>query len=179
MDRLLINYLPPHSAELLEVQSLMTAEQPEIERLWGDIDNALKDQFLSTATITGIMRWEKMLKLVPRATDTLDERRFRILARINEQLPFTKNTLRDMLKALCGEKGFRMTIFYGEYRIRVLVELSVKKMVAEVESLLKRVIPANMFVEVSLLYNVWETTKMKTWGELLPKTWGAVKEEVS
>lgn len=45
------------------------------------------------------------------------------------------------------------------------------------EALLRRVLPANLVIEVSLMYNQWEKIKGRTWGELLGKTWGAVKEE--
>lgn len=177
MDRKLIDYLPEHSQEILEMRVIMAAEQKEFERLWTEINNTKKDQFLVTATENGIARWEKMLKISPKATDTTEERRLRILAKVNEQLPFTKVTLAQSLTALCGEGGYKMDIRYGEYRVRVLVALAAKKMVDEVQKLLQRVLPANLLIEVTLLYNTWEKTKAKTWGELLSRKWRGVKED--
>lgn len=177
MDRLLIHYLPDHSAEIKEMAAIMDAEQPEVETLWGEIDTSLADQFLTTATERGIARWEKMLSISPRATDTLDDRRFRVLAKVNEQLPFTKITLREQLTALCSERGFRFAIKHGEYRVEVRVELTARKMIDEVESLLRRVLPANLLIDLTLLYNQWENVKTRTWGAIKTKTWKALKEE--
>lgn len=177
MDRLLIQYLPDHSAEIEEMAAIMAAEQPEVEMLWGEIDHALEDQFLATATERGIARWEKMLSISPRATDTLSDRRFRVLAKVNEQLPFTKITLKEQLTALCGEGGFRFTIKHGEYRVEVRVELTARKMIAEVGELLWRVLPANLLIDLSLLYNQWSKVKAKTWGAIKTKPWKAIKEE--
>lgn len=177
MDRKLIDYLPEHFSNILEMRVIMEAEQKEFERLWGEIDNTKKDRFLITATENGIARWESMLKISPKATDTIEERRLRILAKVNEQLPFTKITLAQSLTALCGENGYKMEIGYGEYRVRVLVALTAKKMVDEVQRLLRRVLPANLLIEVTLLYNTWGKIKTKTWGELLSRKWRGVKED--
>lgn len=176
MDRKLIDYLPEHAQEIIEMRVIMAAEQKEFERLWTEIDNTKKDQFLVTATENGIARWERMLKISPKATDTIEERRLRILAKVNEQLPFTKVTLAQSLTALCGEGGYKLEIQYGEYRVRVLVALTARKMVDEVQKLLQRVLPANLLIEVTLLYNTWERLESKTWEELESKTWDEILE---
>ncbi len=176
-NRKLIDYLPRHSQDIHEIRVIMDAEQPEIEKIWREAERVQQDVFLATASDAGLARWEKMLGISAKDSDTLEERRMRCLAKVNEQLPFTKRTLAESLTALCGDGGYKLHIGYGEYSVRVLVALAAKKMVAEVEALLRRVLPANLVIEVSLMYNQWEKIKGRTWGELLGKTWGAVKEE--
>lgn len=176
MDRKLIDYLPEQVSEIHEFKVIMNAEQSEIERLWDKVDEGLSNQFLATATEYGIERWERMLKLSKKDTDSIEDRRLRILAKVNEQLPFTKITLEDSLKALCGENGYKLVISYGEYRVNVQVALTAKTMLDEVDKLLRRVLPANLLVTVVLLYNQWAKLETKTWEELESLTWDEILE---
>ena len=87
MDRLLIDYLPPVLQGVREFGMIMDIEQEEISRLWGAIEAALNDQFIQVATEYGISRWESILGIVPKGTDTLDDRRFRTLTLLSDQRP--------------------------------------------------------------------------------------------
>ena len=78
MDRNLIDYLPQVLKEVRELKLLLQSEQVEIANLWGSIDNALNDQFVIDATEYGVKRWEKILGIIPKATEPLDARKFRI-----------------------------------------------------------------------------------------------------
>ena len=46
-----------------------------------------------------------------------------------------------------------MTLYNDEYRLRILLELTIKKLFDEVEKTVKRMIPANLILEVELRYN--------------------------
>lgn len=150
-DRNLIDYLPQAERGIKEFDAILTkAEQPEVALSWGAIDNAMKDQFIEDATENGVSRWEKILNIFPKATDSLDVRKFTILTRINEQLPFTMVTLQEQLKTLCGEDGYEVTL--DDAGVHVRVALSAKSNYNDVDALLKRVVPANTVVDLSLKY---------------------------
>ena len=87
-DRFLIDYLPQYMQDYLEIANIMGTEQPEIDKLWGSIEAAFSDQFIMDASAYGVARWESMLKISPKDTDTLDERKFRILSRLNQEQRF-------------------------------------------------------------------------------------------
>lgn len=89
MDRKLINYLPYVVRDYAEFQGIAGAEQPEFENAWAAVDDLLNNQFITTAGNLGLSRWEKILGITPKGTDTLDDRRFRVLTRLNEELPYT------------------------------------------------------------------------------------------
>jgi hypothetical protein len=148
MDRLLVNYLPHVLREVDELVRIMDAEQPEVVRLWGYLDDALREQFVSSAIDYGLSRWESMLELAPRGTDTIETRRFMILARLNEKLPFTIRVLRDMLAALCGDDGFDLSLVHNDYELRVLVEQSAGVDFGAVVDLLGRVVPCNLVLKL-------------------------------
>ena len=102
MERKLIDYLPYVIRDYAEFQGIMGSEQPEIERAWDSVDDLFDNQFISTAGNMGLSRWEKILEITPKGTDTLEDRRFRILTRINEELPYTYRWLVNWLQSLCG-----------------------------------------------------------------------------
>lgn len=153
MDRNLIEYLPQVLQDVREYKALMESEQPEIAGLWSALEEALKDQFISEATINGVLRLEKILKIAPKATDSLYDRRFRILARINEQLPYTFRGLEEKLTALCGADGYTVELIHGSYTLKVKIELVVRKQYDEVGQLLNRILPANLIIDLDLRYN--------------------------
>ena len=138
----------------------------------------LDAQFLSTAGEYAIQRYEKIFGVVPQDTDTLDERRFKVFAKINAQLPFSVRRLRQLLATLCGEDGYKLELDGGKYTLTVKVALTAKRNQQAVEELLADIVPANMICTTSLLYNTWEQIKRLTWGELKKLTWREIKEEV-
>jgi hypothetical protein len=147
----ILDYLPNIMKEFREFQSIANAENPEISSLWGVLENVLNDQFVSDSTENGVKRWESVLMIVPKNTETLDIRKFRISTRLNEQLPYTFTSLEQKLANLCGKDGFTMTLNSGTYTLKVRVELSAKGKYDEVDALLNRIVPVNLLIDLSLL----------------------------
>ena len=178
MRKKLQDYLPPVLLKTYEFPLLCKTEQPEFDRLNAAATAVLDAQFVTTAGERGIARDEKIFKITPMDTDTLDERRFRVLARINAQLPFSVRRLRQQLETLCGADGYKLEVNGGVYTLTVKVALTAKRNQQAVEELLADIVPANMVCTTSLLYNTWEQIKKLTWGELKKLTWREIKEEV-
>ena len=174
---LLRAYLPEALKDVRELDAIMSAETGEIEDLWRACEDCMNDQFISEATKNGIERREKMLGITPFATDTLDDRRFRVLSRYIEDIPYTRKSLINMLTSLCGEGGYQLVISTGTFSVSVKVALTAKKQVDSVRELLERILPYNMAFSVTLLYNTWEQIKRLTWGELKLLTWNEIREE--
>ena len=82
------------------------------------LDAAFNDQFVNSATVNGVERWEKSWESKPKGTDTLDARKFRILSRLNEQLPYTLPVLKSMLQSLCGEDGYSVEVQNELYTLK-------------------------------------------------------------
>ncbi len=174
----LLGYLPDVLKDTKEMQAIMAAEMPEIQALWQACEDVLNDQFIVEATENGVARREKMLGISPFATDTLDDRKFRILSRYNEQLPYTRQSLRQRLATLCGEDGYSIEFLTKDFTVKVKVELTVKKQEAAVGEMLERVLPYNMAFTVELLYNQWQMLEDSTWEAFASKTWNEIREEV-
>ncbi len=174
----LTDYQPDILKNVTEMRAIMNAETPLIQAVWDACESCMNDQFISEATENGIARREKMLDITPYATDTLADRRFRLLSRYNENTPYTRKSLVNMLETLCGKDGYQLTILTSEFTVKVRVALTVRKQTDSVRELLERILPYNMVFSVELLYNIWQQFKSYTWAETEKFTWTELKEEV-
>ena len=178
IDRKLIEYLPYFMQEYREMATIMETEQFEVDRLWLEAENALVDQFLLEATVNGVKRWESMLGISPKDTDTLDERRFRILTKLNQELPYTLRKLEQVLTNLCGANGFSIEVTAAEYHIEVKLAVGNHNNYSEVETLLNKMIPANMTQYIRLMYNKYETVAQFAHSRLATYTHKEIRNEV-
>lgn len=178
MDRVLIDYLPPVIQAMREMKAITDGQQDGISTLWDCVDAALNDQFVDTATENGINRWEKILAITPKGTETLDSRRFRVKARLNEQLPFTIPVLNQQLETLCGEDGYSVVMERGTYILYVKVSLVAKSNLDDVGDLLRRIVPAEIVIDLTLKYNTHEILSRFTHTQLSAYTHEQLRSEV-
>jgi hypothetical protein len=175
-DRPLIGYLPDVLREVREYEALAAAEEPEISILWDNIYIALNDQFVQSASEYGIERLEGILDITPKATFSLDDRRFTILSRMNEKLPYTMRMLKEKLAVLCGSNGFELLL--EGFVLDVKVALSAINNFSNVRDLLSRVCPANILISLSVKYNQHFTLARFRHGDLRDKTHNKMRNEV-
>jgi len=138
----------------------------------------MDEQFISTAKAYGVARLEKIVGITSKATDTLEERKFRVLAKYNEDVPYTVPKLKELLTTLCGSDGYTLEINSNDFTLKVKVELTSKKNKDAVSELVERVTPVNMLISVELMYNQWQTATSLTWGDASKTTWQELREEV-
>jgi hypothetical protein len=154
------------------------AEQPEFESLWGRVDQMLDDQFVNTSGVTGVSKWESILNIKPKGTDSLEARRFRILTRLNEKLPYTLRMLESMLTTLCGEGQFSLDRDVLARKITIRIGLAARENFEDVAALLQKVIPANMIIDLELKYNRHEMWSQYTHAQLAAYTHYQLRNEV-
>lgn len=172
------SYLPPVLQEVKELVEIANIENPVLETLWQEIENTLNNQFVITANENGAKRYEKMLKMSVPGTDALETRRFHILTRYQEQIPYYFKVLSQLLDSLLGEGRYLLNRDVANKTLTVKIELTVKGMFDAVIVMLERITPQNMVLVVDLRYNTWGKIKQLTWGDLKTRTWRQIKEEV-
>jgi len=180
MDReiVLIKHLPTFLQEIQDFKELTSTEQEEFITLWAELVNVQNEQYLSTSTVYAVKRWEKVLGIVPNDDDTLEERKWRIQARLRMKLPYTYWNLKENLIATCGENGYRLVVDPIACTIEVRVTLGVKFMFDEVGRMLDKVLPVNLLLDFRLLYNRHMDLKQYTHAQLHALTHKKIKEEV-
>lgn len=177
MERQLKDYLPIFVQEYAEIDAIMDAEQVSVENAWIDVEDVMCDQFVLDATENGVKRWESILNMKPKGTYTLDERRFNILVKLQEQLPYTVEALKTALTAICGEDGYLLRIDNNRYILTVRLALYNQNNVTAVSELLNRMIPANLIISIAL-FNTHNILHAYTHGYLSNYTHKQVREEI-
>lgn len=130
--------------EVREFKWLAAVENPELLALWSSAEEVWSNQFIDGLLTEGVKRWEDMLGIRAKDTDTMAMRRRKILAKINEQLPYTHRTLAQKLAAICGPDMARVEIDYNRYMLNINLDLSVMENTAEIDRLLQAIAPANL-----------------------------------
>lgn len=148
----ILEYLPAIFADVKEMIVHASAERPELEKLWNASDDAYNNQFLYSLTENGVERWEKIIGIVPLGTDTLEDRRFRIINRVNAQLPYTYRMMEAKLTQLCGKDGYVLSYTPETYTLKARVALTRKNQLSEVRQLLHEMAPINIIIDFDLQY---------------------------
>ena len=178
MQRKLIDYLPSVLKELEEFKQIMTVEQKQSDDLWDVIYTILDEAFVDTAEGVGLKRWESILNIIPLNTDSVEVRRMRIHGRMLEDAPYTWNNFKQMLSGLCGVDGYTLQLKSKEYTLVIKVALTSKKVKDEVAKMADRVVPANLILDIDLMYNTYEMLKQITWEQATEKTYQKLRDEV-
>lgn len=172
-----MNYLPEIMRTFDEIGRIMETEQITIEEMWDSAEKLLNEAFVQDQSETGAAIWESILRIVPKDTDSLEVRNFRISGRLNEDLPYTHRTLQRQLEALCGTEGVTLELDNALYTINVRVALTSKKLKDEVYSLVDREAPANLVLDIQLRYNTHAIIGGYTHNQLSNYTQEQLREE--
>ena len=157
-----LSALPPVLGEIYEMQAAAEAENSELNLLWQGAEDLMNDQFIESATENGVSRWEKMMLLGHKDTDTLPQRKFRIQSAVSGRLPFTVWVLREQLDHLCGAEGYELTVDHANYKVTVLLALEAQNEFDAVTELLQKMLPANLIIEVLVQYRRYG--ELTEWG---------------
>ena len=153
-------YYPNIMKQIREFQKISETENPEFNIVWQRAEDVFNDEFIADFTENGAMRWEKILKIIPKATDSMDVRRRRILAKINRILPYTHRNLENMLNVICGDGKSSVNIDYNNYIIKVNIDPSIMPNVEDVDELLTVVVPANLITKMVVTRPVTMSVKI-------------------
>ena len=143
-----IKYLPELLQPIQDFQGLNDAYKAELKDLYEACAALFDDQFISTASETILAKWENHLGILPNATDTLDERRFRILAKLNDTPPYTERYLKNKLVELCSDGEFELEVDIPNYTVRVGVTLNSPANTDTIYAWLRELLPANLLLSV-------------------------------
>ena len=173
-----LSYLPEVFGVIKEFKGFADGANPELEKAWKAVEDAYNDLYLYTMGEDKIKRWERQLGIQPMGTDTIEDRRFRIINRLNAQLPYTDRMLEYHLNQMCGENGYRKVLDADAFLLTVKIALTSKKQFNEIHEFIKEMLPANMILDYDLLYNQYLTLAGYTHAELSAYTYGNLRDEV-
>lgn len=179
MEREIIleNYLPEFMREIKEMQIIMKGITPNIEKLYTAMEWTINTNYIKRCDEKGIIYYEKMLGITVNPRHNLEDRKFVVLSYFNAQIPYTKISLLDNLKTLCGEGCYKVS--YPEPGvIKIRIGLEAKNMYEQVEKMLVKVLPANLVIDYGILWNQYFVLGKYTHKDLEQLTHREIREEV-
>ena len=164
--------------DIAEIYRINDKQIDELEQAAEQLD---KDIFLTTMGEDKAERWEKMLGITVFDDDTIEDRRFRIQARVLEKLPYSYRVLIRKINALTSGE-YNVELSNDRLEISINISLVCKNAKKELEEMLENTLPLNMLYSVKILYNTWKVVLKSgiTWNETKDKkiTWKGLREEV-
>lgn len=144
----LSNLLPQIYKQIADYRAMVNSSGREVHKLYEKLTESFNNQFISTSSLESIRKWEERFGITPNGTDTLEERRFRVLAKFTDFPPYTERYLIDRLNDLCGVGNWRMFTDYESYRLVVQITLESLANNETVLNVVRSIIPANLELDV-------------------------------
>lgn len=155
----LLRYWMPILRNIKEFKEIAKTEEPELRYILEAIDRTLSNMFIETADEYGIKRFEDMMGLYPNKGDSLETRRFNVLIKWNDKVPYTDKELYNRLLSLCGGADkFEITEKYKEYLIEIVTHLGVNGAFDAVTNLLEEMLPCNIVLDLKNIIEAKKTT---------------------
>lgn len=151
----LLSYWMPVLRQIKELKEIAKAEEPELRYILEACDRTLRNMFITTADEYGISRFESMMGIFPDEGSDLETRRFNVLIKWDDKVPYTDEELHNRLLSLCGSE-FEIIPQYEEYKINITTELGVKGAFDAVTTLIMDMLPCNIEL---LLKNILKAIK--------------------
>ncbi len=145
----LIEYLPDFLQGIREYQEIFKVEDIEIKKLKAQIEKILKEAIVNTAESYGIERYEKIYN-IQNNEDDISTRRFVILSKINNRLPYSLNWLRNKLDNTLGKENYTLNVDYNNYSIQIEIAALLKDIAIMINKDLREQLPANLLITVNL-----------------------------
>lgn len=148
-----------------EIKTVLECDDSENVTLIDAIDEMKRNQYINSATVSGIERYERMFHIHHKQED-LNERINNILSKYNNKSVYTEKTLLRWLDLVCGNDGYQIEIDYMNDVLTVKLEMKVKTLKKMVEEYLENIVPLQLIIVVLLLYNTHGALKRYTYGSL-------------
>lgn len=140
-------FLPPISRDSRDMQEIMRVENPEFILLWEIMADLLDNQFIPTMGELGLSHWEWILEVLPQDTDTIEDRRNRILRLLAGTRPYTVEKLQEMLDATFGRGAVGVDLNENLYEIWFVLSKEMRERSGEVINYAEPIVPKNLLLK--------------------------------
>lgn len=129
------------------MQEIYRVQRQEIELFNKRAEIAFYNNFALTADITGIERYERILKIIPSpSTEDLEFRRGRVINRLALGPPFTEIFLRQRLESIFGKENVQLVVDHDIYTVYFSVETEIYELYRDTVYEIRQLIPADLII---------------------------------
>mgnify|MGYP000428100385 CR=1 FL=1 len=161
-------YFPRYYEGILETDELIKVENDIWNNLYLLLNKAKNNQFIAYADEDGIYAYEQLFQIVADPeTETLEERRFRLLNRIQTLSYYTMIYLRQKLNSLFGENNYEVEMDYLNYTLYIKSNAFNSFIYKESIATINKIKPANIvFINVPFI-----STTIEVGEEIYQQKW--------
>ena len=145
-------YYPNVIANADEFRQLSVLENDEFKTIREANCKWFYNTFVYKADLQGIKRWEDMLNLTSKSTETLEDRRINILIKLNSMLPYTIRRLQQILDIRYGENNAIATTT-KKYELLIDFNDETELVASSMRAILRCIIPANLIFKIIISCN--------------------------
>lgn len=153
----LIGWLPEFMAQYREMKVIQDVVNPECQQACDQTEVVKDNQFICSCDLSGIKKFEELLGISPLADDTLETRRFRVMTRWGDDIPYTYPGLVEKFNLLIGDGRYELAEDFKNYRLDLEILLPFDGLVEDVKYLLETIVPANIVTGIACKSPVMET----------------------
>ncbi len=113
--------VPIFVAQMSEMAELFHAEQPELDRIKKDLEDIVKQFYAKTATYS-LKRWEEDFGLQPHPSLSEEQRRARVIAKMNTRTPATVKMLENLVLQTLDADAVFIREYPSDYSFAIYVE---------------------------------------------------------
>lgn len=139
-------YFPSVVAPAKELKALAQSENPEFKLLYDAFWEWFANTFIMSTDLAGVERWESMLSIIPDPDESLSDRRREILFRVNNRLPYTERTLKQMYDMLYGNDAVIPEVRENQYALALNLTGDAIWEAKKVKTQVRCIAPANLTI---------------------------------
>ena len=172
-----IKYIPLEMQNIKEYNALGATGDIELGTAKNDMNAVANNHNLSTLNEYGCTRMEKIMGIETDVTKSVEARRFTIIAKANNTIPYTLRTLQRKIETVLGNNKFRVSLENETYTLTISLFLENQSKMDEIKNEIVGMIPCNIILKLEALYNTHGDVKNKGYshGALKAYTHGEIK----
>ncbi|SFH21013.1 hypothetical protein SAMN05660649_04254 [Desulfotomaculum arcticum] len=175
----MLQYLPRFLHDSILIRNILESQGHEIDRFLDNIQIAINDAYIMSASETRIQEWERRLKIVP--TGTLDQRKSFLIATLRGQGKLNEAKIKTMVNAFTGGDAI-VTFENSVLNVKILPPNNGDVyLFPDVERALKPQVPTHIGLSVRRWYSTWNDIKQNfaDWANVAQSgTWQVVKNYI-
>lgn len=137
-------YMTPVGRDNSDIQNVMDTENIEFQELWDALCDCFNNIFVKYMTGYGLTKWESIYQLHVRATDTIEDRRKRVLAAFMGTRPYTLKKFREILDTVYGKGAVIPVIDGDKYLCTFHLEGVKTSQLDELTDFIEEILPKNL-----------------------------------
>ncbi len=149
MQKPYLSYLPPIFGNIKEFRAIADVIDSFISIAYADVEDMSAGFFIESATGEWLSRHERCYGIIPRSSESEDERRFRLLTLAAGELPYTLLSLERMLDSLAGKNAYTVSADAESCTLDVTLLIDSESKRELVGDMLRRQAPANLSLTIN------------------------------